>query len=244
MPRSSSERYGHLPNRFLVYGLRDPRTQEIRYIGKSTKGPNRPKEHQAYGVVYAKADSHLHRNRWLRRLWEAGLKCEVVILQVCSSNDEVNHAEQTWIAIGKAAGTLTNVTDGGDGTWGRKPSPETLEKMRQANLGKTMSPEAREKLSRAHKGRIVSEDTRAKLRAATRSFLASNPSPSLGRKHSPDTRWKMALAATGRRMSPEAIEKRTATRRSRPASQRMIEACRRNALVNRKQAAAARDESP
>jgi len=32
----------------LIYGLRDPRTDEYRYIGKSTSGLNRPKSHFTY----------------------------------------------------------------------------------------------------------------------------------------------------------------------------------------------------
>lgn len=52
-----------------------------------------------------------------------------------------------------------NLTEGGDGTHGYRPTPETLAKMR----ARRASPETRAKMSAAHTGRQWSESTRAKL---------------------------------------------------------------------------------
>ena len=47
-----------------------------------------------------------------------------------------------------------------------KHSPEELEKMRQANLGKKLSPEHIEKVRQVHLGRKRSPETREKMRKA------------------------------------------------------------------------------
>jgi hypothetical protein len=47
-------------------------------------------------------------------------------------------------------------------------SPETREKIRQANLGKTMSPETREKLRQTQLGRTPSLETRRKISESKR----------------------------------------------------------------------------
>lgn len=54
------------------------------------------------------------------------------------------------------------------GNKGRKHSPETVEKNRQAHVGLRLSPEAKAKVSAAVKGREVTAETRAKLSAAAR----------------------------------------------------------------------------
>ena len=50
-----------------------------------------------------------------------------------------------------------------NGMFGRKHSPETLEKMRQTKLGKKMSAESKAKMSAAHKGRVMTLEQRENL---------------------------------------------------------------------------------
>lgn len=45
-----------------------------------------------------------------------------------------------------------NMTNGGEGSWGRKPSQETREKLRLAALGKKASLETKERMSQTRKG--------------------------------------------------------------------------------------------
>lgn len=60
---------------------------------------------------------------------------------------------------------------------GYKHTPEALEKMRKAQVGKTVSLEARGKLSAALKGRDFSPEHRARISAATLAHWAKNPRP-------------------------------------------------------------------
>lgn len=125
----------------IIYGLIDPRTLLVRYVGKSSKGLHRPLDHgRPHGLARAG-----HRSDWIRELRAAGFDYAIVVL--CSTSGEHAYCdEQWWIAFGRACGwPLTNHTDGGPGTRGRRASPETLAKMR-ANCGHPISDAQRRRL--------------------------------------------------------------------------------------------------
>jgi len=95
----------------------------------------------------------------------------------------------------------------------KKPkSPEHIEKMRQANLGKKLSEETKKKISIAGKGRIVNEDTRRKLSIAKKGFRHTEKSKEknrlahLGKKASPETKLKMSLKRRGVKRKPLSYE--------------------------------------
>lgn len=87
-------------------------------------------------------------------------------------------------------GPLVNMTEGGEGSHGRKGSwlgkklsPEHKEKLRLAKLGKKRakhSEETKMKMSQSHKGKIVSDVTKEKLRLIN-----------TGKKHSEETKEKL-----------------------------------------------------
>lgn len=109
-------------SKYLVYALKDPRTQEIRYIGKSTSGMRRVLQHKNSSSLKKIS----HKNNWIKSLLDSGLMYQIEILQNCSSNEETLQAEMYWIKFHKEAGAnLTNLTDGGEGTLGRLASEET-----------------------------------------------------------------------------------------------------------------------
>lgn len=119
--------------RWFVYGLVDPRTRLIRYVGCSTKGLKRPKQHREVAV----GTSHLYSQRWIRELERCGLTYEIVILEVVVEGEVkwLYAAEKWWIAYGRASGwTLTNLTDGGDG-WSGKRSEEQRRAMSARSRG-------------------------------------------------------------------------------------------------------------
>lgn len=150
------------PGTVYIYGLTDPETDEIRYIGKSIRPTERVNNHM-------NEKSNCHRSHWLQSLKAKGQWPGLVILEMISGAWPWQHSERHWIAHGRKMGwRLTNNTSGGDGVpdlppetrakmaavWkGRKHSPETIEKLRLISGSRTHSDETRAKMSKAHKGR-------------------------------------------------------------------------------------------
>ena len=100
---------------YLVYGLVDPRTLLVRYVGKSESGLERPRSHRH------KCIGSTHREHWIAELKRAGLSYEIAVLESVATQDALVDAERWWIAFGRACGwPLTNHTDGGEGASGRE----------------------------------------------------------------------------------------------------------------------------
>lgn len=76
-------------NQYLIYGLRCPKTDSYRYIGKSSSGLERAKAHLTY--------SHNESvNHWVAELREQGFCPLVDILEECSEED-LQLKERFWI---------------------------------------------------------------------------------------------------------------------------------------------------
>lgn len=175
------------PHQFLVYGLRDPRTQAIRYIGRSSSGLTRPKQHW---LASRNNKSRRHSVCWLRELAEHGLRCEIVVLQTCTSVAEASEAERFWIVLGRSAGTLTNHTDGGEGRTDNKGKPLSLEHRANISAARKASPAVKAAGRRAAemmRGKPRSPATIEKLRRADpqRRATMAERFPG-GYKHSPE----------------------------------------------------------
>lgn len=153
----------------FIYSLSDPRTGEIRYIGKSVNPNYRLRKH----IIRSKKEKY-HRANWIRSLLSAGLKPVLDIV------DEV--PEDCWQALEAAyiqffredeGCDLVNSTPGGEAgpiCVGRKHSLEARQKMR----GKVPW----------NKGKKLPTDTRLKMSIAR-----------TGQKRSPESRDRMCLAA-------------------------------------------------
>lgn len=174
----------------FIYGLVDPRTLLVRYVGSSTRGLRRPRQH---GEPY-RLRTHNHKNAWIKSLHAFGLDYEIVILEETSSREVLPALERFWIAYGRACGwPLTNLTDGGEGTLGVERSAETRERMAAALRGKKRSRESvkRQFTVRKANGYQHSEATRAKMRASN---LGQKRPPSVG----------LAVAESNRRRARKA----------------------------------------
>jgi len=103
--------HGFSPNaENLIYGLIDPRTRLIRYIGMSSTGASRPRHH----ACPSQLRQNSHRASWIRNLLRSGRLYEIVVLEVLPNANDLDEAECWWIAFGKACGwLLTNAQDGG-----------------------------------------------------------------------------------------------------------------------------------
>ena len=109
--------------RKIIYGLIDPRDSQLKYIGKSVSGINRPRQHTK--------PSNLNRDtpkiNWIKELLSLNIKPEIIIIEECCSNEELNEYEDFWIEYFKYIGAdLTNSCWGGKGTPGYKHKKETL----------------------------------------------------------------------------------------------------------------------
>lgn len=180
-----------MEDQFIIYGLVDPRDNRVRYVGKSTSGFTRPKKHTNPSRL--KSDGCWHKTNWVNELISLNLKPQIIVLETHNDESTLNHAEKWNIVYYRSLGfDLTNLTDGGDGVSGWKPTAETREKMSRAARGKIVSAETRAKFSKIHSGKVVSEKTRAKLRANR-----------LGKTTPVEVREKISKAGKGRIVRPE-----------------------------------------
>ena len=118
----------------FIYGLFDPLTNELRYVGKSINPIIRLRKHISERNLH---DSY--KDRWLRKLYGINLKPELIIIdEVCLSNWQF--WESFYIEYFKSIGCrLTNGTLGGDqppSTKGRKHTEYSKEKMSKTKKGK------------------------------------------------------------------------------------------------------------
>jgi len=125
-----------LKNRYLIYGLKDPNTGEVRYVGKSEQGSMRWVEHIKPSSL--KGDNH--KSRWIKGLVDVDQYPEMIVLEILKSKEELFNAEAKWVAHYRNIGApLTNITDGGDGTNGYTHTPETKDKIRSRKKGRKLS---------------------------------------------------------------------------------------------------------
>lgn len=182
-----------------IYTLTDPRTGEVRYVGKTINTEVRLALHMC-------EKKNTHKNQWLAQLKMLGLKPLLQVIEIIENSDDSDwqERERFWIATYSRIAPLTNLDSGGRSgklqsestkekqraaATGRKQTPEAIAKMkatklagltperrerlRQAQLGKKQSDETKAKRASAMAGHIVSEETRRKIGEANRANYAS-----------------------------------------------------------------------
>ncbi len=167
----------------VIYGLVDPRTLLVRYVGMSSRGLIRAREHS-----YTCKARGTHKDAWINSLRTLRLDYTIVVLE--ENPADLADAERFWIAFGRACGwPLTNLTDGGDGLF--NPTAETRARMAAARKGAKRGP--------------PSQETRARIAAA----LRGKPRPHARtepRKRgplSPTTRARIGAALRGKPLTAE-----------------------------------------
>ncbi len=174
---------------YLIYGLVDPRNQQLRYVGMSRRGLRRPREH----IKERFLKKNTYKNNWIRQLLGLGLRPRIVVIQEFQDPDILSQAEIFWIAYFKRMGCpLTNHCRGGEGFTGRH-SVETKEKIRIASTGRLHSMETRRAMSTSKTGRPLSLEHRLALRVPHKPL-------------SQETRLKMSLSRTGKPMNAKSRE--------------------------------------
>lgn len=111
--------------KYLIYGLIDPVSHLVRYVGKSSNGMGRARAHR-------NGSGKTYKDNWVRGLRSRGMTQEECILEVVSK-DSLDDAEIWWIAFGRACGwPLTNLTKGGGGISGYAHTAATRAAMAEA----------------------------------------------------------------------------------------------------------------
>jgi hypothetical protein len=227
----------------VVYGLYDPLTDELRYIGQTIVPLEvRLRGHMAAVNLKAKR----HASHWLRELKNKGLAPLIKPLREAGSEEELDALEIQMIATERERGArLTNHSPGGTGGGrrglpgvtisaegkkkiseaqrGRERTPEARARMSEALSGRTMSIEQRKKLSASLSGRSLSDSHKQRLSEVARE-ISHGPMPE-------KTKAKIASALRGRRTNTaehmaKLVEIHLGAKRSAEARQRMSEAAK------------------
>lgn len=194
---------------WVIYGLTDPRTSEIRYVGVNFRSRARFREH----ISRARKVGKTHVYCWIRSLLKIGLAPNYIPLENGKGTDTWQECESRWIAKLNVNGRLCNHTKGGEGTPGYVPTSELRTLWSKQRKGKKYPPGRKS----AMLGKRHSTKARQKIGQAGR-----------GRRPSNHTRQVMSQAAKCRGIPPEQLERMAAasakTRRSKKFRQQAREA--------------------
>lgn len=125
-------------SRYFIYGLVDPRSGELRYVGQTSVGMRRPLYHSKASTL--KKNTNPHKCNWIRKLQTLGTSYEVEILEAFESRDRLDEAEEHWIGYFRMIGSrLLNANSGGAGNKGFKQSEEHKRKIGRALVGQKRS---------------------------------------------------------------------------------------------------------
>jgi hypothetical protein len=190
-----------------IYGLYDPISLELRYIGQTKRTLNQR-------LAAHLRQSNLQRGHrcanWIRSL---GQSPEIRELGFASTKAELDRIEMQLISEAWANGAhLTNHTEGGGGTSGFTHTVEARNKMSQARRGVPKSLETRARLSEACRNNPL------RVEACQRLGLAL-----AGKSKSAEHRQKLSQALkgkTGKTCSPETRERMSKAAKRREALKR------------------------
>ena len=118
-----------------IYALKDPETQEVRYIGWTAKGTARRLSNHISEALTSPPVTH--KRRWILSLLKKGVRPATEVLESGFGNSW-EEAECRWIAIFKSRGArLVNGTAGGQGGFDRGTPEERSASAKKAAANRT-----------------------------------------------------------------------------------------------------------
>lgn len=175
-----------------IYSLRHPDTNEVRYVGKTTRRLCQRLGNHIYNAKRTKHNKHL--SNWILSLLKEGKKPIIELIEECDYNIW-QEREKYWISFYP---NLINATLGGDGCEGFKHPEEVLEKIRKSSKGRRHTEEFKQAMSKRLKGIPHSLEHNAKIAASK-----------IGKKASDESRQKLSIAHKGIIQSEETKKKRS-----------------------------------
>lgn len=132
---------------FEVYKIANKINNKI-YIGITNQGAGVRYLHHLYE---ARSGSPFPIHSAIRKYGKDNFTLEII--ELCEDSDTLKEREKYWIAFYKSTDRSIgyNLTEGGDGSFGRKHSEETKEKIRRKALGRKLSEETKQKMSEMRK---------------------------------------------------------------------------------------------
>lgn len=195
-----------------IYLLTDPRTSEVRYVGKSIHPERRLVEHLA-----CKRNNYV--TAWVKSLCADGAKPNLLVIEEVAEGDSWEDAERFWIAFFRLAGAdLTNLTDGGEGGQ-RNPPPHVRYRIGAANRGKKLPEELCRRLSEMRRGKKQPPSYSEKLAERNRRAVFTE-----------ERRRKIGEAQKGKTLSESHRASISAAQRGRKKTQEMLAAMSQAAL--------------
>jgi predicted GIY-YIG superfamily endonuclease len=162
-----------------IYALIDPRDEEFnpRYIGVTSQDLN--KRLADHLKLNSKKNHNTHRENWVRKLKNDGVRVEIILLDSVDSFEEALEIEIELIGYYRSHGyNLTNITMGGDGAPGYKHTEETKAIMKEKRKLQTYSDETRRKISAFQKSKRLSEETKRRISDGWKLRRLANPTMS------------------------------------------------------------------
>ncbi len=189
----------------FIYGLCEPETSDVRYIGKTIDVKSRVSSH-------LRERGRTRKHRWIQSLHARAMTPRVIVLEVVS-DDRADDAENWWILFLRRQGySIINHTDGGDGT----PHLDQEARSRLSSSAKQVwaDPVKRARQSAIAKKRWKDPLWRKKMLQALRSPACRQAISARlrGRRLSPEHIAKLPQNQKGRKLSPALIAKIVARR--------------------------------
>lgn len=156
-----------------IYGLIDPRTAYIRYVGKADV----PKTRLALHLQPAQLELKTRKSQWLRELLSYGYRPNQIILEVVDYS-VWGESEKKWISYYRTLPDyppLTNVAPGGGGVDSRDAGyQEGVRRRAVARVGVPMPPGTGAKISKSNTGVRKSKEARASFSNGQRNRWAKS----------------------------------------------------------------------
>lgn len=120
----------------------------------------RPDKNDVFYIGIGVKKNRINSSKSRNKFWHNIVSKHGMVSEIIEDNlswDEACLREKFWIGFygrkNNNTGVLVNMTDGGDGTYGKIVTDETKKKISKSNKGKVMTEEVKKKISESHKGK-------------------------------------------------------------------------------------------